>query len=73
MVRVLGFGLIGAGVVLCVLGVRAHESSASWVARLLSGSPTKESVMLLAGGGAGVAGGLGLLVVGGRRRGRRRG
>lgn len=73
MVRVLAFGLIGAGVVLCVLGLRAHESSASWVTRLLSGSPTKESVMLLAGGGAGVAGGLGLLVVVGRRRGRRRG
>lgn len=73
MVRVLAFGLIGAGVVLCVLGLRAHESSASWVARLVSGSPTKESVMLLSAGGAGVAAGLGLLVASGGRRGRRRG
>lgn len=55
MVRsALGLTLIAAGAVLLVLGWRAHDSFASDVTRLVSGSPTKQSVMLLAGG-AGLA------------------
>ncbi len=71
MIRFLSLALIGSGVVLCILGLRAHDSTASWVTRLFSGSPTKESVMLLAGGGAAVLAGVGLLVAGsgsGKRR-----
>lgn len=48
----LGISLAAAGAVLLWLGLRASESFASGVTRLFSGSPTKESVLLLAAGAA---------------------
>ncbi|MGD9689601.1 MAG: DUF3185 family protein [Phycisphaerales bacterium] len=78
LLRLLGAALVGAGLVLAILGLRAHDSMASSVARLFSGSPTKESVLLLAAGGAGVLAGMVMLVAPGlagsgkARRARRR-
>lgn len=45
-----GLALTAAGVWLFWLGARASGSFASGVARLFSGSPTKETVLLSAGG-----------------------
>jgi hypothetical protein len=66
--RVIGAALIGAGVVLAVLGLRADSSTASYFTRLVSGSPTKPTVLLLAGAGAAVLVGMTLFVSPGVRR-----
>lgn len=50
--------MVAGGGVLIYLGVRAHDSFASGVTRLFSGSPTRETVMLLSGGAAAVVAGL---------------
>lgn len=73
VIRFIGIALVGAGVVLALLGLQAQDSFASSVTRLFSGSPTKESVMLLTGGGAALLCGVVLLVIpGSRPAGRRR-
>lgn len=75
MIRaVLGLMLMAAGGVLIVLGLRAHDSFASSVTRLVSGSPTQETVLLLCAGAATACGGLvvALAPIGRRPRPRRR-
>lgn len=62
MRAILGISLTAGGAVLLWLGLRASESLASGVTRLFSGSPTKESVLLLTAGGAVIAAGLWLLL-----------
>ncbi|MCW5764678.1 MAG: DUF3185 family protein [Phycisphaeraceae bacterium] len=61
VVRILALLLLGGGVALLVLGLNAHQSGASSVARFLTGSPTKQAVMLLTGGGALVLAGVALI------------
>jgi len=59
MIRaMLGLMLMAAGGVLIVLGLRAHDSFASSVTRLVSGSPTQETVLLLSAGAAAACAGL---------------
>ncbi|MCC6677543.1 MAG: DUF3185 family protein [Phycisphaerales bacterium] len=72
----LGISLTAGGAVLIWLGLRASDSFASGVTRLFSGSPTKESVLLLSAGAAASAAGLWLVLTAARRprfRRRRRG
>lgn len=65
--------LIGAGLALLYLGWRASQSGASAVTRLFSGSPTRESVLLLTAGAGLAAGGAACLLGGpGTRRKRRK-
>lgn len=74
MRRVAAAILIGAGLALLYLGWRASQSSASSVTRTFSGSPTKESVLLLSSGAGLTAGGVACLFgAPGTRRKRRKG
>lgn len=67
MRALIGISLTAAGAVLAWLGLRAADSLASGVTRLFSGSPTKESVLLLTAGAAVAAAGLWLLLTSARR------
>lgn len=71
LVRIMALLLLGGGVTLLVLGINAHQSGASGVARFFTGSPTKQTVMLLTGGGALVLAGI-ALTGGPERKARRR-
>lgn len=68
MLIILGTALLAGGAVLLFLGLRASDSFASGVTRLFSGSPTKESVLLLTAGAA--VAGAGLVVLCSAPRGR---
>lgn len=67
MRAVLGISLAAGGLMMIWLGVRASQSFASGVTRLFSGSPTKESVLLLSAGAAAAAAGAWLLLGTARR------
>ena len=60
MNRALGIGLVVAGCLLGLFGLRSAESFSSDVSRFFTGSPTDKSVWLLLGGVACVAVGLAL-------------
>lgn len=61
VVRILAVALLGGGIALLMLGYDAHQSAASGIARTFTGSSTKQTVMLLTGGGALVLAGVALL------------
>ncbi len=50
MNRIFSLALIGAGVVLVVLGLSESQSLSSDISRLFTGSPTDRSTLLIAGG-----------------------
>ncbi len=62
MNKPIGVGLIVAGVLLAIYGVRASDAFASDVSRFFTGSPTDKSVWLLLGGVACIAVGATLIV-----------
>lgn len=70
VVRLLGVMLAVAGGVLLWTGLRARDSMAERVTEAFTGRNTERTTLYLAGGGAALAGGV-LLVLFGGRRGRR--
>jgi len=66
MHRMLGAGLLAAGIVLIIFGINASESFASDVSRFFNGSPTDKTIWMLVGGAASLLLGLFLVLRGAR-------
>jgi hypothetical protein len=50
MNKAIGIALVGAGIVLIVLGINASDSVGSNFSRFFTGSPTDKTIWLLLGG-----------------------
>ena len=55
--KIIGFVLLGVGIVLLVMGFNAYDSASSQLSRAVSGNPSDNAMMLLLGGVACTIGG----------------
>ena len=65
--KILGLAATVGGIILLVYGFNARDSFASEVRELVEGTPTDQSMWLIAGGAALTIAGLGLALTGSRK------